>query len=167
MESEVKIIIAFVFKRSGKPELKASDIYLTLSIELGWFSSQQAKNFVAYALQQSFLEKKKNMIIPTFDITIVSIPVGFRPIQQSYESSLFEKQENTTIPKEGDVFSALIQRISTKTGQSNEEIRKNIQQLQDKKQIYPEVAALILALTYSIRIDEYVEAVEVRLFKHS
>ncbi|MFH1101743.1 MAG: DUF2240 family protein [Methanobacteriota archaeon] len=160
MTSEAEIIITFIFKRSGKTELKASELYLPLSLELGWFTSQQAKNFVAYALQQHLLEKKKNMITPTFDISTIAIPTGFQPKQQQYEPHSIDTQEPKIISKNIDGLPTLIDRISSQTGQSQEEIRKNIQQLQDEKQILPEVAALLLAKKHNIPIDEFFNAVE-------
>ena len=51
MNSEVQIIISFLFKRSGKNKLKESEIYLSLSLELGWFSARESREFVTYALQ--------------------------------------------------------------------------------------------------------------------
>ena len=60
MESESKIVLAFLFKRSGKNMLKESDIYLPLSLELGWFSSTQAQEFVKHALNEKLLIKKEN-----------------------------------------------------------------------------------------------------------
>ena len=54
MASEVKIIIAFLFHRSGKTELTSSEIYLTLSMDLNWFSLSKAKDFVNFALNEKF-----------------------------------------------------------------------------------------------------------------
>ena len=55
MDSEWKIIIAFLFKRSGKEKLSLSEFYLSLSMDLKWFSPQQAKAFVNHAVEQKLL----------------------------------------------------------------------------------------------------------------
>ena len=52
MESDAEIIIAFIFKRSGKQKLKLSEFYLPLSMQLNWFSPQEAKDFVKIAIKQ-------------------------------------------------------------------------------------------------------------------
>ena len=85
MNSEEEIIIAFLFKRSGKNELKESEIYLPLALELGWFSSQQASNFVKHALGKKLLVKKRDLISPNFDIEKTKIPVGFYPSKTSFD----------------------------------------------------------------------------------
>ena len=52
MNSEAKIMIAFLFNRSGKNELKDSEIYLPLSMELGWLSAKESQEFIKYAIKQ-------------------------------------------------------------------------------------------------------------------
>ena len=47
MDSEKEIIISFLFKRSGKESLKFSDLYLALSMELNWFTPDDAKSFIS------------------------------------------------------------------------------------------------------------------------
>ena len=46
MPSELEIVITFVYNRSGKSELSFSDLYLTLSMELNWFTPDDAKEFI-------------------------------------------------------------------------------------------------------------------------
>jgi len=57
MDIEEKIIIAFLFKRSGKNKLKESEIYLPLSLELDWFSANEARQFVNLAVELKLLTK--------------------------------------------------------------------------------------------------------------
>ncbi|MCK5459307.1 MAG: DUF2240 family protein, partial [Thermoplasmatales archaeon] len=61
MNSEAQMIISFLFKRSGKDKLTEPEIYLPLSLELGWFSTREAKGFVTYVLQQKLLVKKDGL----------------------------------------------------------------------------------------------------------
>ena len=56
MPSESEIIIAFLFKRSGKAKLSFSDLYLTLSMDLNWFTPDDAKSFLNLTLKQNLLE---------------------------------------------------------------------------------------------------------------
>ncbi len=79
MNSEAQIIISFLFKRSGKDELKDSEIYLPLSLELGWFSAREARDFVTYAIEQKLLVKKGALLTPGFDVKKILVPVGFYP----------------------------------------------------------------------------------------
>lgn len=79
MTSETEIVIAFLFKRSGKKELKETEIYLPLSIDLKWFSVKEAREFIDYALKQKLLTKREGLFTPSFDIETVNIPSWFRP----------------------------------------------------------------------------------------
>lgn len=160
MDEEKKIIIAFLFKRSGKKEVKASDLYLTLSLELAWFSSQHAKQFIEQAIQQNFLEKKNDLLTPTFDISTVEIPVGFRPKKHQQTPASTEKQNTAANKKETDVTSSLITHICHHIGKPKEEIQTKIQELQNQKQITREVAAVLFAYTHHISTKEFYKEVE-------
>jgi len=67
MTSDAEIIITFLYKRSGKDELSFSDLYLNLSMELNWFTPDDAKAFVNTAIKQELLIKKGDLIKPNFD----------------------------------------------------------------------------------------------------
>ena len=79
IESEFKIVISFIFKRSGKEKLTLSEIYLPLSMDLKWFSPQEAKEFVNFALKQKILNKKNDFIFPNFNYKDINIPIGYKP----------------------------------------------------------------------------------------
>ena len=46
MDSELKIILGFLYNRCGKEVLSPSELYLPLSIELKWFNPNQAKDII-------------------------------------------------------------------------------------------------------------------------
>ena len=81
MVSETEIILAFLYKRSGKQTQTEPELYLTLSIELGWYTSDQAKQFVKQAKQNNLLKNQDQQLTPTFDIQKIPIPTGFKPSQ--------------------------------------------------------------------------------------
>ena len=168
MDSEEKIIVAFIFKRSGKMELKASDIYLPLSLELGWFSSQQSQNFVESAVQNKLLIQKKDKITPAFDVDTIEIPTGFRPTKQDYrplKEIKLDVAESTD--KKENIVLTIIDRIGTKTGQQKTKIEGQIQRIQEEKNIYPEIAALYIARQHNIDITDLLERVEYIVFKEN
>jgi len=82
MDSEIKIIIAFLFNRSGKKEMSFSEIYLSLSMDLNWFTPDDAKKFLNYAIKNKFLIKKGSLIEPAIEISKITIPVGFSPTKK-------------------------------------------------------------------------------------
>ena len=87
MESEAKKIISFVFKRSGKIRLDKSKFYLSLSLDLKWFSPEKAKNFMNNAIEQNLLVEENNLIEPNFNIYKISIPFGYKPSKNSHEDN--------------------------------------------------------------------------------
>ena len=157
METEARIILAFLFNRSGKPGLTEAELYLPLSMELGWFSTSEAQEFVAYAIAQGFLEEKDGMLQPTFPIETIAVPVGFTPKKKT-----FPKKKKST--KEESVLEAIASRICEKTGRDIAEVHAEITQVASEKKIMPEVAALYVARTYNLSLDEWFHAVEEALF---
>lgn len=161
MISEEAIIIAFIFKRSGKEILEESEIYLTLSIELHWFSTDEAKSFVQYAKVHKLVEGKKGGLSPTFDVHQTSVPTGFSPLKKKYE---IEKEESN---KHRDVFEEIVQRICENIEKNKGNVIKEIQTIQQEKQLLPEVAALLVARKYNMAIEDYFKEVDIILFKEN
>jgi len=161
MVSEESIILAFIFKRSGKEILKESEIYLTLSIDLRWFSTDEAKAFVQYAKVHTLLERKNGGFSPTFNIHQTSIPTGFSPLKKKYE---IEKEATN---KHKDVFEEIVQRICENIEKNKGSVIKEIQTIQQEKQLLREVAALLVARRYNIAIEDFFKEVDSILLKEN
>ena len=162
MDSDAEIIIAFLFKRSGKKELKESDIYLPLSIDLGWFSTKESHDFVDYTVKQKLLIKKEGVLTPSFGIEKINIPVGFYPSKKSFiEEKINLKEEKK------NVIDTIVQQISEKTNQDLNDLLEEIKQAELEKNILPEVAALLIARRYNIDIKDSFEIVEGKILRES
>lgn len=159
MDSEAKIIIAFLFNRSGKNELKESEIYLPLSIELGWFSTKKSHEFVNHALKQKLLIKKEGMLTPNFDIEKIKVPIGFYPSKKTFV--------NGGKIEENNVMDTIVHRIVEKKNQDRKEIIEEIKQTALEKNILPEVAALLVAKEYNIDIGNSFEPVENKILREN
>lgn len=155
MESETKIIIAFLFKRSGKEKLNYSDLYLTLSMNLNWFTPDEAKVLVDNALKQKLLTQKDKLIKPNFNIDEIIIPVGFRPSKQVSKKKTPEKHNTLT---------AMIKRITENTDFDEDTIMKKIKMIESEKCITREVAALLVGKEYKISLEDFLEEIEKNLF---
>jgi len=153
MESDAEITIAFIFKRSGKQKLKPSEFYLPLSMQLNWFSPQEAKDFVKIAIKQKLLKEKEEFIEPIFDITQVKIPVGFHPTKQ-----VFEIKEK--VVEEKDLRTKIIEKISKKTNLDEKTITEKINQIEQEKNITFEVAALLFGKEYDVDLDCFYEKIK-------
>jgi len=154
VEPENQIILSFLFKRSGKEELTASELYLPLSMDLKWFTPNQAKIFVNMALQQKLLEKKGSKLIPCFDYKKVVVPVGFSPAKQT----VLEREIKL------DVMKTIIARISEKTGLNDAEVSEKISRISEEKNISDGVAALLVAKEYDVHFNDYFEEIENKIF---
>jgi hypothetical protein len=156
MESEAKIILAFLFNRSGKPLLSEAELYLPLSMELGWFSAKEAQEFLAHALTQKLLIKEGKLLRPNFPVDQITIPVGFTPSKKA----LKEKGETRT---ESSLIDAIITAVSEHTKHDRIDIEDDIRREATEKNILPEVAALAVAWRHGVDITPWLDAVEPRL----
>ena len=155
MATDAEITIAFLFKRSGKNELKKSELYLPLSIELNWFSPQEAKDFVKLAIKQKILEEKEGTVKPSFDIEQVKIPVGFQPSKQLLDDKEFIEEK-----EEGSLIELLIEKICKNSEFSKKIIIEKIKKIEKEKNITPEVAALLVGKEYDVVLEEFYKKIE-------
>jgi len=153
MDSEVKIIIAFLFKRSGKIELRASELYLHLSMELQWFSPNESKAFVNRALTQKLLTKKGERVSPNFVYENIVIPIGFRPSKQAIE----KKKE--IIKEKQDVMKIIIGRILEKTDLDEQGVIEKINTVGQQRHITKEVAAALVGKEFDIYLEDCFEEI--------
>jgi hypothetical protein len=159
MDSEAKIILTFLFKRSGKKQLTFSELYLTLSIDLNWFTPEDAKKFVNEALEKKFLTKKKDLIMPSFDIEKVSVPVGFYPSKR-----VFMDEEPLEVKEETDLLSQIIKIIAEKVKLKEQDILIKIKKIEDEKKVTTEVAALLFGKENNLDLSEFFERIENNIF---
>ena len=142
--------------------MKNSELYLTLSLELGWFSPQEAQQVIKDALHQKLLKQKDELVSPTFDINKITIPVGFYP---SKKDIILERKEEKT--KTSSFMESITKRITDHTQQTPSELSQKIQQIATTKRILPEIAALYLAYTHKIPVEDILERAYRALFKES
>jgi hypothetical protein len=153
MDSEAKIVIAFLFNRSGKTGLKDAELYLPLSMELGWLSTKESQEFVKYALKQELLVKKEGLLHPNFPLKKITVPVGFTPSKKLFS----EKNDEV---KGGNIIDGIIIQISTFTNHSQREILEEIKQEEKEKNLLLEVAALSIARKYNVDMTDWYDSIE-------
>jgi hypothetical protein len=146
MPSEAEIIIAFIFKRSGKIELAFSEMYLTLSMDLKWFTPDDAKKFVNNALKQKLLIKKAEALRPGFEINEINVPLGFQPT-----SKIFDKEEKK--PPNESILDEIVEKIAEKTKIKKEDIYEKIKKIEREKNINSDVAALLVGKEFDIDLE--------------
>jgi len=158
LESEIKNIISFIFKRSGKKNLKKTDLYLMLSMDLHWFSPNEANHFINLALEKDFLNKINNTLEPNFKINDVNIPFGFIPNKNKFEFNNSDKEI-----QENDIKEIIFKKYNSNKFKKNE-ISKNIIKITKEKNIYQNVAALLVFNDLNVKTSEYIELAEHQIF---
>jgi len=161
MDSEKEIIISFLFKRSGKEHLKFSELYLALSMELNWFTPDDAKSFISLALEENLLIKKGTLIKPNFEYEKTIIPIGFTPSKQVFEIKKAEKKDEKIVSNLEKMISILVEKSSMDKSQ----ITLKIDDLVKEKNITEEVAALLIGKEFNIDLKNFYEKVEESILK--
>jgi hypothetical protein len=160
MVSEEEIIITFLFKRSGKPKLSFSDLYLTLSMNLNWFTPEGAKEFVSFALKQKLLIKKGEAITPNFDYNKIVVPVGFTPSKMAFGEKEVKKRDE----KEETVLNKIVKQLVEKTDLDKRQIVEKINATAKEKNISTEVAALLIGKEYNASLEDFFKEIEENIF---
>lgn len=160
MASEKEIIITFLFNRSGKSKLSYNEIYLTLSMQLNWFTPDDAKLFINQTIEEDLLKKEKDLLNPNFDYKNIVVPVGFTPSKMVFK-------EKTEIPKkkENELIKKILNILSEKTKVDKKEILSKIKKIEKEKNITLEVAALLIGKEYNVTLKDYFDEVESSLFE--
>jgi len=160
MDSEKEIIISFIFKRSGKKEMSFSEFYLTLSIDLNWFTPEDAKNLTKQMIKTGFLSEEKESITPGIDISNIKVPSGFFPTKQVLKKDESAQQK----PIKQDVLTTIIQKIVEKTDGKQQTVFKKIKNLAEEKKLTIEVAALVFGKEYNVVFDDIIKQAEKTVF---
>ncbi len=142
--SELLVTVAQPFKRRGKNSLTASEFVFALSLDLGWFSPEEARQVLTLAEKAGLLIKKGDEIKPNFDPKVVEAPFGFKPDLKAI--------------LQRTVFDQIIERIM-----GSHLSRRDAVALVNKKQeslsklVTIEVAALLAAKERGIEVADLVE----------
>jgi hypothetical protein len=158
LESEIKNIISFIFRRSGKKKLKKTEFYLMLSIDLNWFSPNEANHFINLAVEKNLLKKINNTLEPNFEISNIKIPFGFFPNKNTFKFNNLDE----VIP-ENDVKKIIFSKQKFDKVKQNE-ISNIIIKISKKKNIYQNVASLLVFIDLNVKISEYIKLAEKQIF---
>jgi hypothetical protein len=154
-EQIAKQIIRCVFKRIGKEEITDSEFYLTVSLQFQWCSPYQAKQFMHYAINESLLIKKGNLLSAGFNVNNVKIPVGFKPTLDFFKMFKSKQSSLDTLMKP-DLFSYMTSKINC----SVPEFEAFIDRIINEKKVSGSIALLLYAKKHKIQIEEYIPFIE-------
>jgi hypothetical protein len=159
MSIEEEIILSFIYKRSGKDSLSSTEIYLPLSIELSWFSTNEAKQFLQHCIDHELLKQTPNGLQPTFDITKIKIPIGFTPIKTYSKNPINQK----TSPN--NIYKNLLQTLSQEKKISQSELEIECDKQATVKNVHPITIAILYAKIHNIIINYNIIDIEQIIIK--
>lgn len=143
--SDLTYTVSMPFKRKGKDALKDTEFVLALSIDLKWFNPEQAKLVLSDAEKSGLLKREGELVRPSFDLSRIEIPSGFKP-------------EPVSIPKKS-IFDRTIERIITGTGIEKRKVVAMINKKQEElsKQVVIEVSAILVAIENGVMVDDLID----------
>jgi hypothetical protein len=77
--SELRRVVAYAFRRKGKPAMGRNEFKFLLSLDLNWFPPQQAAQIAERAVHAGLLTAEGDELRLAFDAGLVELPMGFKP----------------------------------------------------------------------------------------
>lgn len=148
--------LAYLFQTKGKDTLSEKELILSASMDLGWFSPDEAKQLVDICLELKLLNKTEDGLKPNFDYRVITLPIDFKPSKKILQ---LESQEPLLL--------SIIRNIHEKTQLGRENIMAEINKKQNALDVEIEVAAILVAKKYDADISGFLREAEAEIFKRS
>lgn len=159
MDNDHKIIIAFVYNRAGKKEMSISEFYLSLSMDLKWFTPINAKTFTKKVVDNNLLKVEKEMLKPNFDVNEIRIPTGYYPSKNVLSHKDLKEDTPQKIPVTG-TLETIIKKIVDKSNLDKKTILNQIKEIEKEKNLIPEIAAVLIGKEYNLDFKEILEKIQ-------
>ena len=167
-------VVAHVFRKKGKVT-SISEFVFALSLDLKWFSPDQAELVLTNAERRGLVRITDEVVEPLFDIHSVEIPIDFRPDQsiidrqeQSVDATagkggaLLEETEEAS--EERTVIDRVVEQLSGV--KSKQEVIRLINDAQERLGIVEtDAVALLVARTCGIDVSGMIDEVYDRLVR--
>jgi hypothetical protein len=142
--NELLFTAAMPFKRKGTDTIKETEFVMALSMDLGWFKPDTARDLINSAIENGIISREGDMLKAQFGINDVQIPMGFKPDVSGF--------------REKEVFEQIIERIMINTGLEKQKIIAEINKSRSEKEglFSIEVLGILMAREYGIQVDELI-----------
>jgi len=143
--SDLTYTVSMPFKRKGKDTLKDTEFILALSLDLKWFNPEQAKIILSEAQKSGLLKREGELVRPSFDISSIEIPSGFKPEPVSTEKK--------------PIFDRIIERIIAGTKIEKRKVIAMINKKQEdlSKHVEIEISAILVAVENGVIVDDLID----------
>jgi len=146
MTSELKKCLTVLFRHKGKDLLSEREFVYAVSMDLHWFSPKEAQKLLDIVTQKELLRLSHGMLAPTFELSEHTVQIDYKPSKELLGTPIKSKKDN--------LFMDLVEKISFESKLSKREIVSRINKTQERMGIDAEVAALLIARSFKIDIDE-------------
>lgn len=139
----LEIVVAAPFKQMRKDRLQKNDLIFYLALDRKWMSREQATRLIDRAVERGLLSFSDGWVAPCFDISAISLPLGYRP-----GSDVFQEDEPHKV---------LLRRIADATGRRMTDIIAEMNQLIHDRfddHLRIEAAAVIMARRYHVPFND-------------
>jgi hypothetical protein len=142
--SEIQRSIALLFRRKGKDFLTEKEFVFSASMDLRWFSPKDAQKLLDMGISGGYLKKANGAIVPTFDTTVIDVPLDYKPGKEIFDHA----------PKrEQDLFSEIVEKIVRSKSVPKREVVSRVNRKQELLGIDVEPAALLVASDYGLCVE--------------
>lgn len=148
--------LAFLFQRKGKEHLTEKEFIFSVSMDLSWFSPEEAKQLLDVCLELKLLTKEEGGFKPTFEYKARSIPLDFAPTKNIL-----------TLESQEPLLLSIVRSIESKTEFPRSKIMAEVNKKKDALEVEIEVAAILIAQKYGVDITGFLREAETEILKRS
>jgi hypothetical protein len=148
--------LCYLYQRKGADVVSEKELILTVSMDLGWFSPDEAKQLLNICLELKLLKKTKHGLTPTFDYHKMTVPIDLKPNKNMLK---LESQEPLLL--------SIVRNIESKTQKKRSTIMSEINKKQVNLNVEIEVAAIIIAKSNDIDVSGYLREAEAEIYKRA
>lgn len=145
---DLKTVVAAPFRHRGSNTLTDSEFIATLSMELDWFTPEQARRVIDLATSESLLDRSEDSLVPTFAVETISLPDDPTP--------------DESILTERSTFEQLLDTI-TDAGIEKQDAVAEINRLQQELAITIEAAGVLYAHQQGIAVPGITDRIQADL----
>lgn len=156
MTEELRKCLSVLFRQKGKDLMNEREFVYAVSMDLHWFTPKDAQVLLDSAIKNGLLRMSQGMLAPTFEFAEEQLDIEYRPSQNLIKTA--------TKTEKKDLFVEIVDKIVAKSGLSKKEIVSRINKAKEKMPIDIEVAALIVARSLEIDVEDDIAVVEKEIF---
>jgi hypothetical protein len=145
----LKTTLAAPFRHSRKASMRKNELVYYFALDRKWMSTEQANLLLKNAEEEGLLAQDNGVFSPKFDISGITIPVGFKPT-----SAIFENR---------DPLQELIGRIARTQKKEETEVVAEMNRLIKQGfdgNLLPEAAVVIIAKRHNVPFEDKLEALK-------